>query len=163
MLTCPPASAHSSSDAYLTLTVVAAQSLGKHVLRGQWDIALRDLNFVLDLDDNGDGRVTWGETKHHRADIERYAFSRLHATDQGGSSCTIKPTAQLIDDHADGAYAALFFDLICPQPVRTLKLGYRLFWDVDPSHRGIFVLHDGENIATALLAPQNANIDLSLK
>jgi len=145
-------------------TVAPAASSGPpgRVLHGQWDIALKDLNFVLNLDDDGDGHVTWGETKHHHADIERYAMSHLRLADAAGLSCAIKPTAQLIDDHADGAYLALFFDVTCAQRSKKLKLDYSLFFDIDPSHRGIFVLHDGDDIATSVLAPQNAAIDLVL-
>jgi hypothetical protein len=145
-------------------TAAPAGSAGPpgRVLHGQWDIALKDLNFVLNLDDDGDGHVTWGETKHHHTDIERYAMSHLRLADAAGSSCAIKPTGQLIDDHADGAYLALFFDVMCAQRSKKLKLDYSLFFDIDPSHRGIFVLHDGDDIATSVLAPQNAAIDLVL-
>jgi hypothetical protein len=153
------AAAHSASDAYLTLT--AAQASPRTLLHGQWDIALRDLDFVLKLDDNGDGRVTWGETKHHQSDIERYAYAHLHVADDAGSACTIKPTAQMIDDHADGAYAALFFDVVCAHASKKIDLRYDLFFAIDPSHRGIFVMRDADSIATAVLSPQNASISLA--
>ena len=42
----------------------------------------------------------------------------------------------MIDDHADGAYAALFFDVACPQATKQIDLHYDLFFAVDPSHRG---------------------------
>lgn len=152
------AAAHSASDAYLTLTGAAGS---RTLLHGQWDIALRDLDFVLQVDDDGDGRITWGETKRHRADIERYAYAHLRIADDAGGTCTIKPTAQMIDDHADGAYAALFFDVACPQATKQIDLHYDLFFAVDPSHRGIFVMHAGDSIATSVLSPQNASIKLA--
>jgi hypothetical protein len=160
-LSCSPAGAHSASDAYLTLTAVS-DSAHIEVLHGQWDIALRDLDFVLSLDDNGDGHVTWGETKHHQSAIEHYAYSHLHFADAAGQPCAIKPTAQLIDAHADGAYAALFFDVTCARSATQLKLDYQLFFGIDPSHRGIFVMHDGDSISTSVLSPQNAVIDLAV-
>jgi len=55
------ADGHSASDAYLTLTADAVQAPGQSTLHGQWDVALRDLDFVLKLDDDGDGRLTWGK------------------------------------------------------------------------------------------------------
>jgi hypothetical protein len=30
-------------------------------VRGQWDIALRDLDFAIGLDTDADGEITWGE------------------------------------------------------------------------------------------------------
>jgi len=158
--------AHSASDAYLSLASArpapGLPARGKTVLHGQWDIALRDLDFVLKLDDDGNGRLTWGEVRTHQAAIEKYAYQFLSMETEHGGLCVITPLKQMIDDHADGAYAALFFDAVCPRAERKLKLHYRLFFDIDPSHRGIFVLHNGEDVATALLSPDNSTIDLSV-
>jgi hypothetical protein len=157
-----PVQAHSASDAYLNLSVEKAGPRGMLVVHGQWDIALRDLDFVLKLDDDGDGRLRWGEVKHHQAAIERYAYASLGFSGNPGPACDIKPTRQMIDDHADGAYAVLFFDVVCKRVPAKLRLHYDLFFAIDPSHRGIFVMHDGANIATSVLSPQNDVIDLTL-
>ncbi len=153
--------AHSASDAYLTLTVGKGASTG-NVVRGQWDIALRDLDFVLKLDDNGDGRLTWGEVRRHQGAIERYAYRFLHLDGDSGASCRIRPARQMIDNHADGAYAVLFFDVECARAPKKLTLDYAMFFAIDPSHRGIFVMNNGANAATAVLSPRNAKIDLAL-
>jgi len=154
------AAAHSASDAYLTLSVDEADETTLH---GQWDIALRDLDFVLKLDDDGDGKLTWREVKRHQAAIDRYAYEQLRFNDTTGAACSVKPLRQLIDAHADGAYAALFFDVLCAHPSRTLAMTYTLFFPIDPSHRGIFVMHSGEGTSTAVLSPQNVKIVLALK
>jgi hypothetical protein len=154
------AGAHSASDAYLTLTAAGSEATHPTVIHGQWDIALRDLDFVLRLDDDGDGRLTWGEVHRHQAAIERYAYE--HLTLEGGPAnvCSIKPGRQLIDAHADGAYAVLFFEAVCAHAPRKLTLRYSLFFAVDPSHRGILVMRNGPAVSTAVLSPQNARIDL---
>ena len=154
------AGAHSASDAYLTVSVDPDRT--QTLLHGQWDIALRDLDFVLHLDDDGDGQVSWGEVKRHQAAIERYAYQALAFSDGAQASCAIKPVRQLIDGHADGAYAALFFDVSCPNAPPSLTMNYTLFFAIDPSHRGIFVLHSGADTSTALLSPQNSKIALPL-
>jgi len=154
--------AHSASDAYLNLTLDGGHPQGLFVVHGQWDIALRDLDFVLKLDDDGDGRLRWGEVRHHQAAIERYAYAYLSFSGDSGKACVIKPVRQMIDDHADGAYAALFFDVVCKKAPPKLRLHYDLFFAIDPSHRGIFVMHDHANVATAVLSPQNDVIDLTL-
>ncbi len=159
------AGAHSASDAYLTLNaerrVDSDRGAGNFVVHGQWDIALRDLNFVLRLDDDGDGNITWAELRRHQNDIAKYAYGYLRAG-SGGKSCTIRPTRQMVDNHADGAYAALFFDIECAGPVQRLSIDYRLFFAIDPSHRGILVLRSGDNTATSLLSPDNASIELKM-
>lgn len=156
------ACAHSASDAYLTLTADAPSPSRNATMHGQWDIALRDLDFVMKLDDDGDGRVTWGEVRRHWSAIERYAYAHLDVGDDAGNPCVIKPTAAMIDDHPDGAYAALFFDVLCAHPPKKISLNYGLFFAIDPSHRGIFVMRNGSSIATSVLSPQNSKIDLGL-
>ncbi len=160
------AGAHSASDAYLTLTAqpkasAGATPAGATVLHGQWDVALRDLDFVLTLDDNGDGNVTWAELRRHQAGIARYALAQLHFS-ADGKPCQIKPIRQLVDNHADGAYAALFFDVACGGVPSRITLDYGLFFAIDPSHRAITVIHSGADTATAVLSPENAKIDLTL-
>jgi hypothetical protein len=157
--------AHSASDAYLTLNTdtagsAAPESAGKASIHGQWDIALRDLDFVLKLDSNGDGRITWGEVRHRTTEIESYAYPYLEFDGGPHNPCAVKPRKQMIDDHADGAYAALFFDVICRAPPKKLTMSYHLFFAIDPSHRGIFVMNTGANVSTALLAPDHEKIDL---
>jgi hypothetical protein len=158
----PAVFAHSASDAYLTLTVDAEKAGGQRVIHGQWDIALRDLDFVLKLDDDGDGHLTWGEVRHHQAAIARYAYANLRLAGTAGDACRITPQQQMIDEHADGAYATLFFTAICAPQTAKLALGYSIFFAIDPSHRGIFVMQDGANTATAVLSPEHATIDLTL-
>ena len=50
---------------------------------------------------------------------------------------------QLIDNHSDGAYAVLRFTATCPSPPTILATDYRLFFDVDPQHRGLLSLSSG--------------------
>ncbi|HEX6792737.1 MAG TPA: hypothetical protein VF304_02700 [Casimicrobiaceae bacterium] len=157
------ARAHSASDAYLTLDSTqasASATSGDAVLHGQWDIALRDLDFVLSLDRNGDGEITWAELRPRQHDIADYAYRYLRIAN-AGVACTIRPTRQLVDDHADGAYAALFFDVACAAPLAKITADYRLFFAIDPSHRGIFVFRSSAGAATALFSPETATIPLS--
>jgi hypothetical protein len=167
-----PAEAHSASDAYLDLRVPESArtggasadgaSAGRIVLQGQWDIALRDLDFVLKLDDDGDGRLTWGEVQRHAAAIERYAFAHLRFKEEAGHACKVVPTRRMIDAHADGAYDALFFEVRCARRPATLTLDYSIFFAIDPSHRGILVMHNGDEASTAVLSPQHAEIPVTL-
>jgi hypothetical protein len=155
--------AHSASDAYLTLTADKSSAAGRTMIHGQWDIALRDLDFVLKLDEDGDGRVTWGEVRHRQAAIDQYAYRYLTIDAGGRNACAISPRRQMIDEHPDGAYAALFFDAVCAHAPKKITLHYKLFFAIDPSHRGIFVMKSEGNIATALLSPENATIELTLE
>ena len=125
--------AHKPSDSYLTLNVEG------DTIDGQWDIALRDLDFALGLDGNQDGAITWGEVKAKHAEITAYALSRL-TLGPARAPCVAVMREQLIDNHSDGAYAVLRFTANCAAAPKVLEVGYRLFFDIDPQHRGLLNL-----------------------
>ena len=150
------AHAHSASDAYLTLDVAKRGSAT--VIEAQWDIALRDLHFVLGIDDDGDGALTWGEVERHREAIEAYAYGRLVAS-AGGTPCALERGKQLVSSRADGAYAALSFRIVCKGPDK-VALDYRLLFEMDPTHRGIVVVRGGKATSTSLMSPTSARIEL---
>ena len=104
--------AHSASDAYLTLSADRATATIGTLVHAQWDIALRDLDFALTLDADGDGAITWSEVRARESAIARYVYNALKVR-AGSGDCRIVPTALKIDQHADGAYAALLFDIAC--------------------------------------------------
>jgi hypothetical protein len=150
-----PALAHKPSDSYLTLSVENS------AVNGQWDIALRDLDFAIGLDANGDGEITWGEVRAKHAEIAAYAMPRL-ALSIDGKACPATVTEHLIDDHTDGAYAVLRFRADCGAVFRNLRVRYGLFFDLDPQHKGLLRLaYQGTSI-TAIFSPEKASQDFSL-
>lgn len=148
--------AHKPSDSYLALRLDGA------VLEGQWDIALRDLEYAIGLDANGDGAITWGELRARRAEVAAYAFARL-ALDADGRPCGAAARELLVDEHSDGAYAVLRFDARCDAaPQRTLAIGYSLFADLDPTHRGLVRVQHGTLTASGVLGPNRPRLELTL-
>ncbi len=150
------ASAHKPSDSYLTLRPDGSQ------LAGQWDIALRDLDHVLGLDENRDGAITWGEVRARHRAIAAYALARFQIQ-ADATACAARPTEQLIDRHSDGAYAVLRFTVDCPGKPRRLDLRYGLFFDVDPQHRGVLQVVGAGGTRTLLFSPEQPvqRIDLA--
>ena len=154
------AQAHKPSDSYLTLNVDGS------VLSGRWDIALRDLDFALTLDADGDGAITWGELRQRHAEIAAYAQARLQLQ-ADGRPCTLRVGAQLVDEHTDGAYSVLPLLADCGPTaatanVKTLHLAYTLFADLDPQHRGLLNLSAQGQTRTAILGPQAAQQSYTL-
>jgi hypothetical protein len=153
-----PAHAHKPSDSYLSITAEGA------ALSGRWDIALRDLDFAIGLDANGDGEITWGELRARHAEVAAYATSRLELK-ADGAACRIEVGAQAVDEHTDGAYSVLPLKFACvgsAAPTR-LTLAYRLFADIDPQHRGLLNLAAGGLTRTAILGPQAAEQTFDLQ
>ncbi len=145
LLASPAALAHKPSDSYLSLQVTET------AIQGQWDIALRDLDYALGLDDNQDGAITWGELRAQHAEIAAYALARL-ALSADGEACTTAVLEHLVDDHSDGAYAVLRFSAGCKTEPKVLSAHYRLFFDVDPQHRGLLRLEHAGQTRTAIFS-----------
>jgi hypothetical protein len=148
------AHAHKPSDSYLAVRVEGAE------VRGQWDIALRDLEFALGLDADGNGEITWGELRAKRSEIEAYAFSRLKINSDG-KNCATSNTEFLVDGHSDGTYAVLRFDADCgARAPASVEVAYSLFFDLDPTHRGLLRFERGGAAHTAVLSPERPRISL---
>lgn len=138
--------AHKPSDSYLSL------ELRQDGIGGRWDIALRDLDYAIGLDGDDDGAITWGELRRREAEVGAYALARLGLS-ADGSPCPLVPAGLLVDEHTDGKYAVLRFTARCPRPTAALAVDYRLFFDLDPQHRGLLNLAGGSGVRTAVLGP----------
>ncbi|WP_296490949.1 HupE/UreJ family protein [Rhodoferax sp.] len=140
--------AHKASDSYLVLDV-QGQSV-----TGQWDIALRDIDFAMGLDGDGNGDITWGELRQRQSDLSAWALARLQL--QRGGSCSMTADQLQVDEHTDGSYAVLRLRGECPTADADLQLTYRLMFDVDALHRGLLRLKLDGQTQTAVLAPETA-------
>ena len=152
--------AHKPSDSYLTIELQGTRIVG------QWDIALRDLDFALGLDADGDGQITWGEVRSRHDEIAAYASARL-ALRGDGEPCTLQVGAQQVDSHTDGAYSVLPLRVACAPAAgaalpQSLELGYTLFADLDPQHRGLLKLVTPSGTRTAVLGPQASRQSFAL-
>jgi hypothetical protein len=127
-----PARAHKASDAYLQISREGAVHDG--TLDVRLDIALRDLDAVLDLDRDADRRLTWGEVRARLDDIRTYVLARLRL--QRGRCALVPAAPAAVEDRVDGAYLVLAFRSQC-EPAPSLEVEYRLFREVDPTHRGL--------------------------
>jgi hypothetical protein len=138
--------AHKASDSYLTLN--AAESR----VTGRWDIALRDLDYAVNLDVNNDSAITWGELRSKRELVQTYTLGHLRIN---SGRCRIMPTQYLVDTHTDGAYSVLLFDVDCQNPLSSLEIDYGLFFDFDPQHRGLLHISYQKGSQTAIFSPEH--------
>ncbi|MCW5632510.1 MAG: HupE/UreJ family protein [Rubrivivax sp.] len=145
----PPAFAHSTSEAYLTITAPAAG----HTVEARLDIALADVDEAVGLDDDGNGEITWGELRARQAAVAAYAVPRV-GLQADGRACEPRPPGALqVAEHGGRGFAVLALQFDCPDPPRTLALDYRLFADVNPTHRGLLKLQAAGAVQSAVLDP----------
>jgi hypothetical protein len=153
--------AHKPSDSYLTISQPAQGT----TLEGQWDIALRDLQHAVGLDANGDGAITWGELKARQPEVARYALSRLtvEAIAHGDRNrCPVQPGALLFDEHVDGGYAVLRFNIQCPLRAAQLTVHYAFLFDLDPNHRGLLDVRAADTSQASVLSNESRTATLNL-
>ena len=143
-----PVHAHKASDSYLVLDVQGAQ------VTGQWDIALRDIDFGLGLglDADGDGAITWGELRGRHTEINAWALNALSL--ERGGKCSLRVSHNEVDEHTDGAYSVLRLEGNCPASTGDLALGYRLLFDVDALHRSLARITLDGKVQSAVMSPQ---------
>lgn len=156
-----PAWAHKPSDSYLSLTATT----GTTAFTVRWDIALRDLDYVLQLDRDGDAQLTWGEVRQRTDDITRYASEHLQLL-SGDAACPLQATAPLmLDRHSDGTYAVLSLTAQCPSLINAVQAQYSLLFDVDPSHRGLvqWVAPGGTEAQALVFGTESASQTLRLQ
>ena len=83
------ATAHSSSNSYLTL------SAPKNQLKLRADIHLRDVDLIFDLDANRDGQVTWGETQMRSLELSAWLEQGLLLSESGKNAAWVEPIFKL--------------------------------------------------------------------
>ncbi|HOX67740.1 MAG: HupE/UreJ family protein [Burkholderiaceae bacterium] len=121
-----PALAHKGSDGYIQLKLDATAS----VLRV--DLALRDLDAVLDIDADADGNLTWGEIRATWPAIDRYISARVQV-----DGCRWTSAARALERRADGVYAALTWSGSCTSAAVPPVIRYVALREIDPTHRAI--------------------------
>lgn len=127
MLLATRAGAHAGSSAFLWLEwTPQAASL-------RWDLALRDADVALGLDADGDGRITWGETRAAEPALRGYAREHLALSSSRGD-CRLDDAEplQVVERDAEH-YAVLRFAMHCPQA--PAALAYSGLFALDASHR----------------------------
>ncbi len=150
-----PAHAHKPSDAYLALEVSGA------IIDVRLDLAVRDLDDRVTLDQDGDGVVRWDELRAAHPSIAALVRSGLRLASESGP-CALEVLDQRVIDHSDGGYSVLRATARCAAPVRRIEVSYDLFFAEDPQHRCLVRLQSAAETHTSTLgaAARSASIEL---
>tara|TARA_R110000851_G_scaffold83476_1_gene182347 strand:- start:2075 stop:3193 length:1119 start_codon:yes stop_codon:yes gene_type:complete len=149
---CTAAQAHKPSDSYLRVALQGSE------VTGRWDVPLRDLDYVLGLDADGDGRLQWRELRQRENEIQAFMLSHL-AIEADGRHCGVVSAPLKIADLADGPAASVGFAGRCATAPQRLTVRYGLFFEVDPQHRGLLQLRFEDTAYTGVFSPQRRALD----
>lgn len=145
--------AHKPSDSYLRIRG------GAEFLTAEWDISLKDLEFLIGLDSDQDSRITWGELKTHREAIAAHALSRIRLS-ADGEECNLQVSDFKVTQHSDGGYVVLELITDAAGDAETINIEYSLLFDVDPTHRGLVLYSNGGSVSTHVLSPEEPTLEL---
>jgi len=120
--------AHATSTTYL----VATDASGDGNVRLTWDLPVAEIHWALNLDDDGDGRVRWGEIEAHRGDIESLALGHLVVAKQ--DRCDTSLDDLLLATHAGEPHVSLAIHGKCGG-AGALTISADLFLSESPSQR----------------------------
>lgn len=124
----PTAHAHQSSTAYLNLAVQPESA----PLQLEYRLALRDLAFLLPLDQNQDQQITWQELSSQQAALDQLLQEQILLS-ASGTACDLQPRESLLIEQIAGqTYVVQPLQTDCARPD---LLDYRVLKDLDSNHR----------------------------
>ena len=139
--------AHQAGDGFVLLTFTNG------LIAGRVELALRELDTAIGLDEDGDGVVSHAELKQHRGDLVAYVQTNvlLRIDDL---PTPIRPHDLRVEERLSSAFLVWRFDIPTPTPPRTLDLTYHCVFEVDPLHRGYLKLERGGKVSTGMFNPE---------
>lgn len=144
------ANAHKGSDAYLDVQETSERAAGvaaspsgtarpERNFRLALSVAIKDLDLLVLIDANADGRVTWGEVKAATPLAlslvnEAVKLEPLPGQPANAAACRLNWQSDGIESRSDGAYLRFAADVRCPA-TQALALRYTLLKEQDATHR----------------------------
>ena len=146
--------AHRPSESHVTFRAADSGAAARV------DVALRDIDWALAIDADGDGSLTWGEVVARRADIETHLLTGFSVR-AAGAPCPMQAGKQQLIEHSDGPYLSVPVSLNCGASAQNFELTYKLFFDVDPQHRALVRIDDGSD-KTFVLSASSPKVNFAL-
>jgi HupE / UreJ protein len=138
------AQAHIASNGFLSLQIDHAR------VSGALELAIRDGELAVGLDQDGDGKVTWGELRASQTALQIYVMNHLHLAATNGP-CGMGFGPVQVNDRVDGRYLWLPVTATCGGVLKKLSIDYTVLDTEDPSHRGLLTLSANGATQTAVL------------
>lgn len=147
-----PATAHETTRSYLTLDRDGAE------VSARLRLAFRDIEVVVWMDEDLDGRITWGEARARLDATTAYVTTRV-SIDAGGA-CPLRPTGPGVSRESGIDYLDLAFAATCPSGTDPLRVGSTLFAEIDPGHRLFLMASDGDRETSTVIGADDGPTEI---
>jgi hypothetical protein len=140
------AHAHEPSKSYLSLT------LGPSQINGRLDVSIRDLQTALPPAAGQNDSAARDQLDPHSQAVTAYVLSHLQIA-LDGHLVAPRFTSNTTEEFSEGQYLQLDFVLGPFSSPRTIAINYRLFFETNSLHRGLFRLEAGGKTQMAAFSP----------
>ena len=131
--------AHALGQGYVFMDVSDA------ALSGRIELTLTDLNIALDIDDDGDGKVSEQELEAHLERVKTYIGERIRIGSPAGPF-PLEFTSHEIQNLPLGQFLWVHFEAQAIEIPDVLSFRYDALFDKDPLHRGFLVIERNDKI-----------------
>lgn len=153
MLAATLATAHETTRSYVKIAQDGSN------LTAEFRIAFRDIEVAAWIDENLDGKITWGETRQRLDAISTYVTSAISLNAGGPCRLTLDKSDVTAESGTD--YLVLGFNGVCPDALTPLKITSRLFTEIDPDHRMFLTATSGGATTTTVLGGSASEVTVS--
>jgi hypothetical protein len=150
------ASAHTQSYGFLTAEI------DTNAVAGRLELAIRDVDAALDLDQDLDGKVTWGEVRSREAELSAALLGQISVGTKA-ERCTLSSEPVLVDARGGESYLVVPFRGPCPTFDGLSEVGYRLLFDTDAQHRGLVAVTAEGVTRTFVARPDRSSATLDFR
>jgi HupE / UreJ protein len=138
--------AHSGGTSYLHIDARRAES----AIAMAWDIASTDLQWSLDLDEDGDGKVTARELADRRAAVRQLVLTNLELK-RGGVTCSTEVSTLGLTSHAGQPYVSVNMAARCAH-AGPLQVSSSLFFG-SATYTALLEVQTAQGSMNAALSP----------
>jgi hypothetical protein len=143
----PPAFAHATSTSFLILELPD----GGEPVRLRWDLSLQDIVWVVFIDADYDGKVTWKELQDARPALTTAVLAQI-SVQRGGTPCAMRIGDFALAERAEQNFLSVALTAACPR-AGLLTVGGSLFMIGDASQRVLLsATHGHEKLAGVMSA-----------
>lgn len=122
-------------------------------------VAFRDIEVAVWMDEDLDGRITWGEVRRRLDAVDAYV--RAGFALEAGGICELKRTGAAASVRSDVAYLDIRLAGHCPSTDAPLTVRSHLFHEIDPDHREFVQAIVGGATSSTLLSAASPSVELS--
>jgi hypothetical protein len=151
-----PARAHDSALSQLRLRVE------EDVVRGEWEIHLKDIRTGLGLDPEVKDDAGWNEVMARDSVLRAWLGGQLMIASENGP-CPLALDPAPIEWERDRDYVLLRLEAPCGVEPERLELGYELLFDLDERHRGFFSVEDARATHLGVFKTNERRVSINIR